>query len=63
MISYNLVDLIFLLPIIKQHKTIYNRYSLENFIELALILFFKRQKLRKLSWLDKDQTQFDELFN
>jgi hypothetical protein len=36
------------------------------FIELALTLFFKRQH-RKLSWLDKDsdkdQSQFDELFN
>jgi hypothetical protein len=36
-------------------------------MELALTLFFKRQKPRKLSWLDKDsdkdQSQFDELFN
>jgi hypothetical protein len=37
------------------------------FIKSALILFFKRQQHRKLSWLDKDsdkdQNQFDELFN
>jgi hypothetical protein len=37
------------------------------FIKLALTLFFKRQQHRKLRWLekasDKDQSQFDELFN
>jgi hypothetical protein len=37
------------------------------FIKLVLALFFKRQEHRKLSWLDKDsdkdQSQFDELFN
>jgi hypothetical protein len=37
------------------------------FIKLALILFFKRQQHRKLSWLDKDsdkdQSQVDELLN
>jgi hypothetical protein len=38
-------------------------------MELALTLFFnfKRQQHRELSWLDKDsdkdQSQFDELFN
>jgi hypothetical protein len=38
-------------------------------MELALTLFFhfKRQQHRKLNWLDKDsdkdQSQFDELFN
>jgi hypothetical protein len=45
----------------------YNMCSIEKFIELALTLFFKRQQHRKLSWLDKDsdkdQSQFDELFN
>jgi hypothetical protein len=44
----------------------YNRCPIEKFIELALTLFFKRQRHRKLSWLnkdsDKDQSQFDELF-
>jgi hypothetical protein len=43
-----------------------NRCSIEKFMELTLTLFFKRQH-RKLSWLDKDsdkdQSQFDELFN
>jgi hypothetical protein len=34
--------------------------SIEKFIELALTLFFKRQQHRKLNWLDKDQSQFDE---
>jgi hypothetical protein len=37
--------------------------AIENFIKLAL----KRQQHRKLNWLDKDsdkdQSQFDELFN
>jgi hypothetical protein len=37
------------------------------FTKLALPLFFKRQQHRKLSWLDKDndkdQSQFDELFD
>jgi hypothetical protein len=37
------------------------------FIKLALTLFFKRQQHRRLSGLDKnsekDQSQFDELFN
>jgi hypothetical protein len=41
-------------------------YYVTGVIELALTLFFKRQH-RKLSWLDKDsdkdQSQFDELFN
>jgi Ca2+/H+ antiporter len=37
--------------------------SIEMFIKLAFTLFFKRQQHRKLSWLDKDQCQFDELFN
>jgi hypothetical protein len=45
----------------------YNKCSIEMFIKLALTLFFKRQQHRKLSWLDKDgdkdQSQFDELFN
>jgi hypothetical protein len=40
-----------------------NKCSIEMFIKLALTLFFKRQQHRKLSWLDKDQSQFDELFN
>jgi hypothetical protein len=44
-----------------------NKCSIEMFIKLALALFFKRQQQRKLSWLDKDsdkdQSQFDELFN
>jgi hypothetical protein len=44
-----------------------SRCSIEKFIELALTLFFKRQQHRKLSWSDKDsdkdQSQFDELFN
>jgi hypothetical protein len=44
-----------------------NRCSIEKFIDLALTLFFKRQQHRKLNWLDKDsdkdQSQFDELFN
>jgi hypothetical protein len=37
------------------------------FIKLALTLIFKRQQHGKLGWLDKDsdkdQSQFDELFN
>jgi hypothetical protein len=44
-----------------------NKCSIEMFIKLALTFFFKRQQHRKLSWLDidsdKDQSQFDELFN
>jgi hypothetical protein len=44
-----------------------NKCSIEMFIKLALTLFFKRQQHRKLSLLDKDsdkdQSQFDELFN
>jgi hypothetical protein len=44
-----------------------NKCSIEMLIKLALTLFFKRQQRRKLSWLDKDsdkdQSQFDELFN
>jgi hypothetical protein len=44
-----------------------NKCSIEMFIKLALTLFFKRQQHCKLSWLDKDsdkdQSQFDELFN
>jgi hypothetical protein len=32
------------------------------FIKLALTLFFKIQQHRKLSWLDKNQSQSDELF-
>jgi hypothetical protein len=44
-----------------------NKCSIEMFIKLVLTLFFKRQEHRKLSWLDKDsdkdQSQFDELFN
>jgi hypothetical protein len=45
----------------------YNKCSIEMFIKLTLTLFFKRQQHRKLSRLDKDsdkdQSQFDELFN
>jgi hypothetical protein len=45
----------------------YNKCSIELFIKLAMTVFFKRQQHRKLSWLDKDsdknQSQFDELFN
>jgi hypothetical protein len=45
----------------------YNKCSIEMFVKLALTLFFKRQQHRKLSRLDKDsdkdQSQFDELFN
>jgi hypothetical protein len=44
-----------------------NNYSIELFIKLAMTVFFKRKQHRKLSWLDKDsdknQSQFDELFN
>jgi hypothetical protein len=44
-----------------------NKCSIEMLIKLALTLFFKGQQRRKLSWLDKDsdkdQSQFDELFN
>jgi hypothetical protein len=44
-----------------------NECSFELFIKLAMTVFFKRQQHRKLSWLDKDsdknQSQFDELFN
>jgi hypothetical protein len=44
-----------------------NKCSTELFIKLAMTVFFKRQQHRKLSWLDKDsdknQSQFDELFN
>jgi hypothetical protein len=44
-----------------------NKCSIEMFIKLTLTLFFKRQQDHKLSWLDKvrdkDQSQFDELFN
>jgi hypothetical protein len=44
-----------------------DKCSIEMFIKLALTLFFKRQQHRKLSWLDKDsdknQGQFDEVFN
>jgi hypothetical protein len=36
---------------------------MEMFIKLTLTLFFKRQQHRKLSWLDKDRSQLDELFN
>jgi hypothetical protein len=45
----------------------YNKCSIELFIKLAMTVFFKRQQHCKLSWLDKDsdknQSQFDELFN
>jgi hypothetical protein len=44
-----------------------NKCSIEKVSKLALTLLFKRQQHRKLSWLDKDsdkdQSQFDELFN
>jgi hypothetical protein len=44
-----------------------NKCSIELFIKLAMTVFFKRQQHRKLSWLDKNsdknQSQFDELFN
>jgi hypothetical protein len=50
-----------------QKNSSYNKCSIEMFIKLALILIFKRQQHCKLSWLDKDsdkdQSQFDELFN
>jgi hypothetical protein len=42
------------------HPNINNKCSIQM---LALTLFFKRQQHRKLSWLDKDQSQLDELFN
>jgi hypothetical protein len=44
-----------------------NKCSIELFIKLAMAIFLKRQQHRKLSGLDKDsdknQSQFDELFN